>query len=200
MEIHSWETEVAFDPVQASRELRDKDRWVSLGGGSPACMDRYSSIQDVLLNGNPDDLPGLQIRDPSYFKAGLLHNNVKAWQPVLEVSPDGERIEDWLLNGVDVEGMFKFFRGNFKGVPVKGDRPPKSYFPNAKSCAKNPVFVANTLEERLRNGSLELMGRHDNCEWPECIMPLTLEPTKPRLCHDERLVNLFVEDLPIGTR
>jgi hypothetical protein len=27
-------------------------------------------------------------------------------------------------------------------------------------------------------------------------MPLTVEPIKPRLCHDERYVNLWIKELP----
>lgn len=27
-------------------------------------------------------------------------------------------------------------------------------------------------------------------------MPLTVEPSKPRLCHDERYLNLWIRDLP----
>lgn len=27
-------------------------------------------------------------------------------------------------------------------------------------------------------------------------MPLTIEPSKPRLCHDERFLNLWIKDLP----
>ena len=28
-------------------------------------------------------------------------------------------------------------------------------------------------------------------------MPLTVEPTKPRLCHDERFLNFWIRDLPL---
>ena len=28
-------------------------------------------------------------------------------------------------------------------------------------------------------------------------MPLTIEPSKPRLCHDERFLNLWIRDLPL---
>jgi hypothetical protein len=32
-------------------------------------------------------------------------------------------------------------------------------------------------------------------------MPLTIEPSKPRLCHDERFLNLWIKDWPfhLGT-
>ena len=31
---------------------------------------------------------------------------------------------------------------------------------------------------------------------PTCIMPLTLDGKKSRLCHDERFLNLFIKDIP----
>ena len=34
------------------------------------------------------------------------------------------------------------------------------------------------------------------CTPPYLVMPLTIEPTKPRLCHDERFLNLWVKDSP----
>ena len=33
---------------------------------------------------------------------------------------------------------------------------------------------------------------------PHLVMPLTVEPTKPRLCHDERLLNHWIQDCPFN--
>ena len=35
-----------------------------------------------------------------------------------------------------------------------------------------------------------------DCPPPHLVLPLTVEPTKPRLCHDERFPNLWTRDLP----
>ena len=35
------------------------------------------------------------------------------------------------------------------------------------------------------------------CVPPRVIMPLTTEPSKPRLCHDERYLDLWVTDSPL---
>ncbi|VDI56714.1 Hypothetical predicted protein [Mytilus galloprovincialis] len=45
-------------------------------------------------------------------------------------------------------------------------------------------------------GSVKLLGAVGECEPPRIVMPLTVEPSKPRLCHDERFLNLWVKDLP----
>jgi hypothetical protein len=40
------------------------------------------------------------------------------------------------------------------------------------------------------------LGRAAECGPPHLVLPLTVEPTKPRLCHDERFLNLWIRDLP----
>ena len=50
--------------------------------------------------------------------------------------------------------------------------------------------------ECIRTGSIEVWGRMNHCAPPHLVLPLTVEHTKPRLCHDERFLNLWVRDLP----
>lgn len=33
---------------------------------------------------------------------------------------------------------------------------------------------------------------------PHLFLPITVEPTKPRMCHDERFLNLWIKDLPLS--
>lgn len=55
-----------------------------------------------------------------------------------------------------------------------------------------------TLYDRLENGFLTLIGKVGFCEPPHLVLPLTVEPTKPRLCHDEMFLNLWVKDCPFS--
>ena len=50
--------------------------------------------------------------------------------------------------------------------------------------------------DRLRNGSLWLWGMVGEVALPEVVMSLIVEPTKPCLCHEERFLNLWVNDMP----
>lgn len=43
---------------------------------------------------------------------------------------------------------------------------------------------------------MRLWGKVGESCLPHIIMPLTIEPNKPRLCHDERYLNLWTKDLP----
>ena len=33
---------------------------------------------------------------------------------------------------------------------------------------------------------------------PHLVMPITVEPSKPKMCHDERFLNLWIKDLPLS--
>lgn len=50
----------------------------------------------------------------------------------------------------------------------------------------------------MRNGSLQLLGKVGEVDPPHLVMPLTIEPSKPRLCHDERFLNLWMRDCPFS--
>ncbi|KAI8513267.1 hypothetical protein Bbelb_099060 [Branchiostoma belcheri] len=60
-------------------------------------------------------------------------------------------------------------------------------------------FISRTLEDRIRTGALEVLGRVGEVDPPYLtVMPLyiVVEPTKPRLCHDERFLNLWTRHIP----
>ena len=59
-----------------------------------------------------------------------------------------------------------------------------------------PVTVKKTLLDRLRTGAISLKGRISEVELPHLVLALTVEPTKPRLCHDARFLNLWMMDVP----
>lgn len=50
--------------------------------------------------------------------------------------------------------------------------------------------------DKIKCGAIKLLGRVGKCQPPRVVMPLTVEPSKPRLCHDERYINLWIKDLP----
>lgn len=48
----------------------------------------------------------------------------------------------------------------------------------------------------MENGSLILLDRVGEVDPPHLVLPLTVEPTKSRLCHDERFLNLWINHCP----
>ena len=55
-----------------------------------------------------------------------------------------------------------------------------------------------SLHEHVRNGSLTVWGKLGEVDPPHLFMPLTIEPSKPRFCYDERFLNLSIMDLPFS--
>ena len=57
-------------------------------------------------------------------------------------------------------------------------------------------FISDAILERLANGSLSIWGKVGLVFPLHLVLPLPIEPSKPRLCHDERFLNLWIRDLP----
>ena len=66
-------------------------------------------------------------------------------------------------------------------------------FPNNKICENFKSFISKTVLERVENGSLSVWGKEGECSPPHLVIPITIEPTKPRKCHDERFLNLWMD-------
>ena len=145
----------------------------------------------------------LTFRDPDHFLAGQLHNHIAAWDHMLsmlgtEMGCDQSYadVRSWLNEGVDVTAFLQPYKGKFQGKSYNAAIPPSFYARNPPQGKNHAHFIARTLEERLRNGSLELLGRVGEVPPPLLVMPLVVEESKPRLCHDERFLNLFCKDSP----
>ena len=147
---------------------------------------------EAVASGKDFCVDDIVFRDPKYFKAGSLHNCLPEWG---RLNPP-EEVRDWLENGVRLESMFRRFKGNFKGKSYDSPLPEPNYFPNAKICEEHVSFIVRTLEERIEDGSMSVIGKVGECDPPYLVLPITIEPSKPRMCHDERYLNLWVRDFP----
>lgn len=189
--ISKWEVDVAFDPKSALQRKRNLPTWVAFNDVANTDSSPFSLQYDDLM-----------LRDPKTFLAGNLQSNFKNWSLLLDAIDEEERwwISSWIKDGVDIAPMFRPFKGKFKGKNYDCSVPPFFYQSNSASCSANPSLVAQALEDRIANGSLELLGWWEDLSMdkklPICIMPLTLDMTKGRLCHDERFLNLFINDMP----
>ncbi|VDI70479.1 Hypothetical predicted protein [Mytilus galloprovincialis] len=63
---------------------------------------------------------------------------------------------------------------------------------NAK---KFSTFITETVVDRLRNGSIECLGKVGLAKPPHIVAPLTVEPTKPRLCINLMYLNNWIKDI-----
>ncbi|KAJ8309736.1 hypothetical protein KUTeg_011601 [Tegillarca granosa] len=188
-EIPDWELSFDFDPMNAN--FRSVFEWVNYRGKILQPPFHYANV-DAIVSGEGFDFEQLAFRNPDNFVAGNLHKHLDFWETVT----NNEEVLDWLRNGVYVEKYFKPFKGNFKGRPYDSLTPSRQFFPNALNCRDHVGFIVQTLLDRIANGSLSIWGKVGFCDPPHIVMPLTVEPSKPRLCHDERYLNLWIIDKP----
>ena len=147
----------------------------------------YVNRAEHVAPGEEFDFDLLPFRDLNCFIAGNLHKHYEEWE---KLNPNGE-ILSWLRDGVNIENFFTHFKGNFAGKCYDSPSPTKEYFRNSDSSKKIAGFIKETVV-----GSMSVWGRVGECDPPHLVMPLTIEPSKPRLCHDERFLNLWIIDKP----
>lgn len=182
---------MGFNPLDVS--LR-QEKWITLGGSQPLLDSRYPTAEDVLLDNSVFDIETLPVRDPNCFVSANLHNNVQAWRGIMKNDSVTEKLVlSWLENGVDITHFFVHFKGNFKGLSYDCASPPKRYFVNSMICQKYRSFINEQLLEGVNNGSLRVWGKVGECIPPKLILPLVIEESKPRLCHDARFLNLWIK-------
>ena len=99
-------------------------------------------------------------------------------------------------DGVRIEDFFTPFRGDFKGQFYHAQTPPATWIHNAAICAQFTDFISDTIVQWVASGVLAVWGEVGDVSPPHSVLPITVEPSKPRLCHDERFLNLWIRDLP----
>ena len=125
--------------------------------------------------------------------AGLLTKNFANWEHLLPSDPSPlQKIGIKTLKyGADVLDFMTPFRGQFKGESYNSALPPPRVFKNSKKGKHFAGFIASNILNSLRDGSISLLGRVGAVDPPHLVLPLTVEPTKPRLIHDCRFLNLW---------
>ena len=137
-------------------------------------------------------------RDPSSFVAGELSRHKSYWKFILSEHPKKDEILSYIVRG----STFPIFaspskatsRGNFIILLLNQRR----FFPNSKSCPDFEEFISSTILDRAKNDSPLVWGNVGSVQPPHLVLPITVEPTKPRMCHDERFLNLWIKDLPLS--
>jgi hypothetical protein len=166
------------------------------GVAAPHCDLRF--IDEIAHGSQSPGIKDLPFRDPNSFLAGQLHLHVTDWEKIVARAPYDEAYEvlNWLKNKVSIFHFFRRFQGSFQGRLFDSEIPPSMVFNNIKCCEDFTQFIDNTILDRVSNGSMSVVGKVGEVDPPYLVMPLTVEPTKPRLCHDNRFLNLWMVDKP----
>ena len=70
--------------------------------------------------------------------------------------------------------------------------------PNHISCTPFTSFISNMLVDHLRSGAISQWGKVGECTPPHLILPLTVEPSKPRLLNNDRFLHFWIEHRPFS--
>lgn len=90
------------------------------------------------------------------------------------------------------------FSGIYKPVKYSSDLPPPKQLPNHASCRKLSDFMFQEIILRVTTGAFRVWGKVGVDNGPYLVLPLTIEPTKPRSCIDARFLNLWMRDMPFS--
>lgn len=185
-----------FSEFCSSKHRNREINWCDWEGNPTSWTGPLPSIE-IVSGGKAFASPRmLRFRDPGHFTAGNLTPNTHAWAEILTDYPRKNEIFSYISRGVEIAEFFVPFKGTFEGKVYNDDLPPPSSFPNSRSCEAFQGFISKTIMERVANGSLNVVGKVGICNPPYLVMPITVEPSKPRMCHDERFLNCWTKDCP----
>ena len=165
--------------------------------GTSPFVGPLASPEMVAVNPCLGRLSQLRFLSPRCFRAGGIHSKATVWQRHLKDSCCSQiNLMEIVQEGIKVNEFFRHFKGSFKGASYDSDHPPNAQFVNSPVCRHFDSFITTTIIEWVSTGVLAVWGAVGTVPPPHLVLPLTVEPSKPRLCHDERFLNLWVRDLP----
>ena len=135
----------------------------------------------------------LRFRDPDSFVAGNLTTCLDQWDQISVRHDKRNFVLAIISNGVDVFDFFTLFNGTFQGKTYCSKLPPRMCFPNSVACHPFKEFITASIKDRICNSSIDVDGRVGEVEPPHLLLPITVEPRKPRMCHDERFINCWIK-------
>ena len=159
----------------------------SIKQGTAPFVGPLPSPSMVVASTDLANIEQLRFFNPTFFRAGEIHNHFPVWERLLSGHSSSQaNFIDIVREGVKVDCFFKPFKGNFKGHSYDAPRPPSIRLGNSKICEGFRDFISETLLDWVTTGGLDVWSRVGGVTPPHLVLPLTVEPSKPRLCHDER--------------
>ena len=138
----------------------------------------------------------LRFFSPTFFRAGEIHNHLPVW--------------DCLVVIAHLKRTFLTLSGRVWRSTVFSSRLKETSRVARTTCHVRPLYGSailrfvkdfeilflRTLLDWVAAGVLDVWGRVGGVTPPHLVVPLPVEPSVPRVCHDERYLNLWIRDLP----
>ena len=188
--VPAWESSGSFDPLSVKQNtiswVRHDGKPLQPGFQSPQPRNSHLAsdwVEGVSRGDVSADVSMLAFPDPPVFVAGRLHCHLQEWKSIAasSSSPLSRVVLDWLQDKVQVQPFLRHFKGNFKGEHFDSASSPQRIFYNHNSCAPFAKFISDTILQRLSTGAISVWVKVGEVDPPHLVMPLTVEPTKPRL-------------------
>ena len=167
-------------------------RWTTLPG---AAVRASVPDHECFVVGKPlyaaSGSPSLCVRDPECFIAGEIHQHLDVWDKLAQGLPNRDEIMGWIQK-MSVYDFVQPFKGQFGGCTYDSGFPVPRLFHNHNPCKPFTEFISKTTMDRIAVGAVgghERVGQCAPPPPPSIVMPLTVEPSKPRLCQDQRYLN-----------
>ena len=145
-------------------------------------------VSNGIAHATPQDVI---FRDPSSFVAGELSRHQSYWKFILSQNPKKYEILSYIVRGVNISNFFVPFKGDFQGNFIILLLSQRLVF-----LIANLVLISRSLLVPL--SLTELKTAHSwfgekvgSVQPTHLFLPITVEPTKPRMCHDERFFELM---------
>lgn len=139
--------------------------------------------------------------DPLAFSASAwFHRGSRPlWREILMGHPHEALLVRWLESGIRLSDVFVPFRGTFKGRSYDTPSPPPRRFVNHPMCAEFAPFIFDQIIENMRASSVSYWGPVSGPP-PRVVLPLQVEPEKPRLIEDGRYIDMWTREIPFSLK
>ena len=174
-----------------------KPSWCDIFKETRPFVGPLASPSMVACNPTLGLLRNLRFRNPDDFQARSLHAQPAIWEKLLSnVSHKHVDFMDVIKELVNVEQFLTHFKVDFKGKSFDSDQPPSDRV--GKLQVLCPVFGFYFYYHIAMGVGRGLVGLGRDWSGLTTLPSPSphVEPSKPRLCLDERYLNLWIKDLP----
>lgn len=180
--------------VSSHKPKKSWCNWVGKPHNWVRPLQSVDMVSSSSVYASPTHIP---FRDNENFTAGNVQANCHKWLTILLNYLKEDEIFRYVSLGVDFQEFLMPFKGTLQGCSYDSPIWPCIVFLNARNCLDHESFISNYIFERVQNGSLLVVGKVGFVDPPHLVMPIMIEPTKPRMCHDKCFFfNLWIKDCP----
>ena len=165
--------------------------------GGPECSSAAPAIETVAQGTASAAVFDVWVRDPASFIAGEPHRHLDVWDRLSHRHPQKELIREWIRNGISVRRFITPLKGQCRQETFNHIFPPNRYYPKNKKCKFHKDVISREIETKIAKGAIKVWGMVEDTPPPPAIVtPLSIEPSKPRLVHDQQYLNCFMQQCP----